>query len=287
MTLPSYVLTFSCADRPGIVAAVSTALYQLGCNISDAEQFNDPRSERFFARIVFEPQRQQLDADDLRAGLAPVAKSFDAAWSLRPSSARPRVLIMVSRLDHCLVDLLYRWHTGELAMDVVGIVANHPPETYAHLELFGIPLHYLPVTPETKPGQEEQVWELVSEQNVDLVVLARYMQILSDDLARKLAGHCINIHHSFLPGFAGAKPHHQAYERGVKLIGATAHYVTSELDEGPIIAQDVEPVTHRDTPDDLARKGRDIERRVLAGAVRHHVADRVLINGRTTIVFAE
>lgn len=287
MSAHFYVLTFSCTNRPGIVAALSTALYQLGCNIADAEQFDDPRSGRFFARLVFEPQRRELDADDLRAGVDPVAKSFDATWSLRSMQQRPRVLIMVSKLDHCLVDLLYRWHIGEMDMDLVGIVANHPPETYEHIELHGVPLHYLPVTKETKPDQEKQVWQLVCDENVDLVVLARYMQILSDDLSGKLAGRCINIHHSFLPGFKGAKPYHQAYERGVKVIGATAHYVTAELDEGPIIAQDVERVTHRDSPEDLARKGRDIERRVLANAVRHHLADRVLINDRTTIVFSE
>ena len=196
-------------------------------------------------------------------------------------------MLMVSKFDHCLADILYRWRNGEFAMEITAIVSNHPIETYAHLDLDGIPFHHLPVSKETKLEQETQVAALVRETNTELVVLARYMQVLSDGLVGKLAGKAINIHHSFLPSFKGAKPYHQAHARGVKLIGATAHYVTSDLDEGPIIEQDVERISHRDTPDELVRKGRDIERRVLARAIAHHLEDRVFLNGRKTVVFGE
>ncbi len=196
-------------------------------------------------------------------------------------------MLLVSKFDHCLADLLYRWRIGELPMDVTAVVANHPAETYAHLDLSGLPFHYLPVTKDTKPEQEAALWRLVQETGTELVVLARYMQVLSQDLSAKLHGRCINIHHSFLPGFKGAKPYHQAHERGVKLMGATAHYATGDLDEGPIIEQDVERISHRDTPENLVRKGRDIERRVLARAVRWWCDDRVLLNGSKTVVFAD
>jgi formyltetrahydrofolate deformylase len=206
-------------------------------------------------------------------------------WKMRDAEARERVLLMVSKFDHCLGDLLYRVRIGELKMDIVGIVSNHPREAL-NLTLIGdIPYHHLPVTKETKASQEAQIKALVDESGATLVVLARYMQILSDDMAAFLSGRCINIHHSFLPGFKGAKPYHQAHARGVKMIGATAHYVTADLDEGPIIHQDVEPISHADQPEDLVRKGRDIERRVLAAAVAFHVEDRVLLNGNTTVVF--
>jgi len=193
----------------------------------------------------------------------------------------------VSKSDHCLADILYRWRTGELEMIPTAIVSNHPRETYSNLDFGDIPFHYLPVTKETKREQETAISDLVGQTQTDLVVLARYMQILSDEMTAKLSGRCINIHHSFLPGFKGARPYHQAHERGVKLIGATAHYVTSALDEGPIIDQDVERISHRDTPDDLVRKGRDIERRVLARAMRHHLEDRVILNGGKTVVFMD
>jgi formyltetrahydrofolate deformylase len=202
-------------------------------------------------------------------------------------SERQRVTIMVSKFDHCLADLLYRWRTGEIEMDVVGIIANHPRETYAHLDFDGIPFHYLPSTKATKMEQEAQVWETIRAAKTDLVVLARYMQILSDGLCAKLAGRCINIHHSFLPGFKGARPYHQAFARGVKLIGATAHYVTTDLDEGPIIEQDVERISHHNTVDDLVRKGREIERRVLARAITWHLDGRVITNGSKTVVFKD
>ncbi len=280
----SYVLTFSCTNRPGIVAAVTNTLAQLGCDITDGQQFDDRLSGRFFNRIRFEAQRADLGEDGFRQGLTPVLTSLSAEFRVRDADRLGRVLILVSQSDHCLVDLLYRQRIGELPMEVVGIVANHPRDTYG--DLGDLPFHYLPVTPQTRAEQEAAIWRLVRDTDADLVVLARYMQILSDDLAGKLAGRCINIHHSFLPGFKGAKPYHQAYERGVKLIGATAHYVTADLDEGPIIAQDVERVTHRDLPDALVRKGRDIERRVLAAAVGAHLEDRVMLRGQTTVVFS-
>ena len=196
-------------------------------------------------------------------------------------------MLLVSKFDHCLVDLLYRWRRGELAMEPVGIISNHARDAYDHLEIGDIPFHHVPVSPATKLEQEAELWRLVQAAKTDLVVLARYMQVLSDGLVAKLAGSCINIHHSFLPGFKGARPYHQAHVRGVKLIGATAHYVTTELDEGPIIEQDVERITHADRPDDLIRKGRDIERRVLARAVRYHLDDRVIMNGKRTVVFTD
>jgi len=206
-------------------------------------------------------------------------------WTLRGAEEKKRVALLVSRFDHCLVDLLYRWRSGELPMEPVCVIANYARDTYAHIDFGDIPFHHLPVTKQTKMEQEAQVWETVRASGADLVVLARYMQILSDGLATKLSGRCINIHHSFLPGFKGARPYHQAHERGVKLIGATAHFVTSDLDEGPIIEQDVERISHRDTPEDLVRKGRDIERRVLARALAYALEDRVLPNGRKTVVF--
>jgi formyltetrahydrofolate deformylase len=208
-------------------------------------------------------------------------------WKMRSKNDKQRVMILVSRFDHCLTDLIYRWRIGDIPMDISAVVSNYPRETYGHVDFDGIPFHHLPVARETKPQQEAQIWNLVQETGTDLVVLARYMQILSDDLSAKLSGKCINIHHSFLPGFKGAKPYSQAYDRGVKLIGATAHYVTADLDEGPIIEQDVERITHYATPDDLVRKGRDIERRVLARALTWHLDDRVFPNGRRTVVFTE
>lgn len=283
----TFVLTSSCGDQPGIVSAVSTALLQLGCNITDSQHFDDRLGGHFFSRVEFDTTRAQLTRADISAGMSPVLTSFGAEWEVKGTDERTRVLLMASKLDHCLVDLLYRWRIGELPMDVVGIVSNHPRDVYQNVDFGPIPFHHLPVTKETKAEQEGKLLALIDEYRVDLVVLARYMQILSDDLSEALAGRCINIHHSFLPGFKGAKPYHQAHARGVKLIGATAHYVTGDLDEGPIIAQDVEPVSHRDTPELLVRKGRDIERRVLASAVHHHVTGRVLVNGTTTVVFSE
>jgi formyltetrahydrofolate deformylase len=282
----NYVLTLSCPNRPGIVAAVSRALFEHGANILEAHQFDDVETDRFFTRIRFDfVAAVRIDA--VRAACAAVADGFAMTWSIRDLDAHQRVLLLVSRYDHCLADLLYRWRIGELAMDVAGIVANYPRETYVHHDFEGIPFDYLPISADTKPQQEAQLWRIIQDRQVDLVVLARYMQILSNELSARLSARCINIHHSFLPGFKGAKPYHQAHARGVKLIGATAHYVSEELDEGPIINQAVEEVSHHDTPDTLVRKGRDIERRVLARAVAWHLDGRVLLNGRKTVVFRD
>jgi formyltetrahydrofolate deformylase len=281
------ILTLSCPNRPGIVAAVSTYLFQSGCNILDAQQFDDTQTNLFFMRVVFNPLNEATGLAALRDGFAAVAKPFAMTWAMRDLAQRMRVMLLASRFDHCLADLLYRCQTGELAVDITGIVSNHPRETYSHLEFRDIPFHHMPVSKETKLDQEMALVNLIKETGTELVVLARYMQVLSEGLTAKLARRCINIHHSFLPGFKGAKPYHQAHERGVKLIGATAHYVTSDLDEGPIIEQDVERISHRDTPDDLVRKGRDIERRVLARAVRYHIEGRVLLNGHKTVVFLD
>ncbi|WP_458151501.1 formyltetrahydrofolate deformylase [Bradyrhizobium sp. UFLA05-109] len=236
-------------------------------------------------RVVSDRLQQAKSESDIAASIRELAERLAMTFTLRQSSANKRVMLLVSKFDHCLADLLYRWRIGELPMEVTAIVSNHSRGDLTSTDFGELPFYHLPVTKQTKMEQETRIWELVQETNTDLVVLARYMQILSDGFTAKLSGRCINIHHSFLPGFKGAKPYHQAHERGVKLIGATAHYVTSDLDEGPIIEQDVERISHRDTPDELVRKGRDIERRVLARAVRHHLEDRVVLNGRKTVIF--
>ncbi len=279
------ILSLSCADTPGITAAVTGCLAGAGANIVEAKQFNDEGEGSFFMRVEFDPRGAALDA--IGEGFAPLAARYGMHWALRAKAARRKVLLLVSKFDHCLADLLYRNRIGELDMDVVGIIGNHPAEALSIALPADIAYHYLPVTRDTKPQQEAQIRAIVTSTGADLVVLARYMQILSDEMAAFLSGRCINIHHSFLPGFKGAKPYHQAHARGVKMIGATAHYVTTDLDEGPIIHQDVEAITHAHRPDDLVRKGRDIERRVLAEAVRLHLEDRVLINGTKTVVFRD
>jgi formyltetrahydrofolate deformylase len=280
-----HILTLSCVNRPGIVAKVSAALFDGGFNILDAQQFDDIETGDFFMRVSFNPAGSEADVEAFRETFKAIAVGFAMTWSMRSVNQRKRVVLMVSRFDHCLVDLLYRWRSGELAMDPVAIIANYPRETYAHIEFGDIPFHHLPITKQTKMEQEAQAWEIIKSAKADLVILARYMQILSDGFTAKLQGRCVNIHHSFLPGFKGAKPYHQAHLRGVKLIGATAHFVTSDLDEGPIIEQDVERISHRDTPEDLVRKGRDIERRVLARAIANVLDDRVLLNHGKTVVF--
>ena len=277
------VLTLSCADRPGITARVTSFLFERGGNILEAQQFNDRLSDAFFMRVEFDPGSTTRDA--IRSEFAALAGELAMDWKLALRNRPRRVLIMVSRFDHCLADLLYRWRIGELAMEPVAIVSNHPREAIGHTDLGDIPFHHLPVTRDTKAVQEAQVRAIAADADAELVVLARYMQILSDEQAAHFAGRCINIHHSFLPGFKGAKPYHQAYERGVKMIGASAHYVTADLDEGPIIHQDAESIGHADTPDALVRKGLDIESRVLAEAVRLHLEERVLLNGQRTVVF--
>lgn len=277
------VLTLSCADRPGITARVTSLLFESGGNVLEAQQFNDRESDRFFMRVEFDPG--VVSPDEIRARFATLASEFAMAWKLTLRDRPRRVLIMVSKFDHCLADLLYRWRIGELPMEPVAIVSNHPRDAINHTDIGDVPFHHLPITRESKPEQEAKVRAIAEECDAELVVLARYMQILSDEQAAFFSGRCINIHHSFLPGFKGAKPYHQAHARGVKMIGATAHYVTHDLDEGPIIHQDVEPITHADTPEELVRKGRDIERRVLAEAVRLHLEERVLLSGSRTVVF--
>ena len=282
-----FILTLSCQNRPGIVAAVATTIFGHGGNVRESQQFDDTDSGRFFARIVLDHPKNELDLDRLRMALGTVADRFAMTWGLRDRANRQKTMLLVSRFDHCLADILYRWRIGELPMEIAAVVSNHPRDSFRHLDFDGIPFHHLPVTRDTKAAQEARVWDLVCATGTDLVVLARYMQVLSDVLAGKLAGRCINIHHSFLPGFKGAKPYHQAHQRGVKLIGATAHYVTADLDEGPIVEQDVERIGHAESPDDLVRQGRDIERRVLSRALRWQLDGRIFINGIRTVVFRD
>ncbi len=282
--MTAHVLTLRCDNQPGIVAAVASRLARHGGDIFEAAQFDDALTGKFFMRVAFAMEHR---IEDFASDLTEEIDRFGLHWTLRPAGQRRRVLILASTFDHCMVDLLYRMRIGELSMEVVAIVSNHPRTTLKLGEHAHIPYHHLPVTRDTKAAQEARIKAVIEETGAELVVLARYMQILSDELSTYLSGHCINIHHSFLPGFKGAKPYHQAHERGVKMIGATAHYVTGDLDEGPIITQDVEHVSHADTPDDLVRKGRDIERRVLSRAVQWHLEDRVLLNGHKTVVFSK
>jgi len=282
-----YILILKCPDRIGVVAAVSGYLADNDASIVESNHFNDPTAGEFYMRTVFRADSAAMPSlERLRQGFEIIAQRFDMAWEFHDVQIKPRVLIAVSKFGHCLYDLMHRWRSGALPVEIVGVISNHE-DMRSFVEWSEIPFHHLPITKETKAQQEQQILGLVDELNIDLVVLARYMQILSDGLAAKLTGRCINIHHSFLPGFKGARPYHQAHARGVKVIGATAHYVTPDLDEGPIIEQDVERISHHHTPDDLVRKGRDIERRVLARAVRYHVESRVVINGSKTIVFTE
>ena len=291
-TTHEFVLTLSCRDTTGIVHAVSGLLYQAGCNIIDSQQFGDVQSEDstglFFMRVHFAAPDHLADAGTLERLFSHVREQFQMTASIRALARKPRVLIMVSKHGHCLNDLLFRWRSGWLPIDIPAIVSNYPD--YAELAAsYGIPFHHLPLptgsSPEVKRAQEQQVEALVAQEGVDLVVLARYMQILSAEFCQFLKGRAINIHHSFLPSFKGAKPYYQAHDRGVKLIGATAHYVTADLDEGPIIEQDVERVDHTLTPEDFTAVGRDVECVVLARAVKWHAEHRVLMNGHKTVVF--
>jgi len=283
MTQKDFVLTLACPDRRGIVHHVSGLLLAQNGNILDAQQFGDEQTGRFFLRVHF-----ALDDPNgigaLRSALTASETTFDLQWQIHDLSKKSRLLIMVSKQGHCLNDLLFRTQSGQLPVEIAAVVSNHP-DFGALTQSYGVPFHHLPVTPETKPAQERQILELIQAQNVDLVVLARYMQILSTDLCRALSGRAINIHHSFLPSFKGARPYHQAHARGVKIIGATAHYVTEALDEGPIIEQDIERVDHAMTSDDLSQVGSDVESLVLSRAVRSHVEHRILLNGTRTVVF--
>jgi formyltetrahydrofolate deformylase len=278
-----YVLTLSCPDKQGIVHAVSSYLFMTGCNIEDSQQFGDHDTGLFFMRVHFSGEAP-VTVDKLRASFAAIGDAFQMEWQINRADDKMRVVLMVSKFGHCLNDLLFRARTGALPVEIAAVVSNH--RDFAELaESYGVPFRHIPVTRDTKPEAEAALLELVREQGVELVVLARYMQVLSDDLCKQLNGRIINIHHSFLPSFKGAKPYHQAHARGVKLIGATAHYVTADLDEGPIIEQEVERVGHGVTPDQLVAIGRDVECQALARAVKWHAERRILLNGRRTVVF--
>ncbi len=280
----SVVLLIHCKDRKGIVARVSGFIHDFGGNILDSDHHTDEETNEFLMRMEFAAEGLQIPPDEIAAAFAPVAKTFEMRYEVRPSSRRTRVAMLVSKQDHCLADLLQRYKRDELHIDIPVIISNH--DTCAGwAELFKIPFSFCPVTKETKPEQEQQVLSLLKDHRVELLVMARYMQILSASFLSQIGCPVINIHHSFLPAFMGANPYRQAYDRGVKIIGATAHYATDDLDEGPIIEQDVIRVGHRDTVDDLVRKGRDLEEIVLARAVRRHVERRVLVYGRKTVVF--
>jgi formyltetrahydrofolate deformylase len=282
---PGYILTISCADVPGIVFAVSKFLVGQDCNITQSQQFGDPGTGTFFMRVMFTPVGDTHPSMELlQKQFSAVAERFGMTWRLLGAADKQRVLIMVSKFGHCLNDLLFRWSIGGLPIDVAAVVSNH--RDFSRLaDSYGIPFHHIPVTPDTKSQAEEELRAIVRDLDVDLVVLARYMQILSEDLCRELEGRAINIHHSMLPSFKGARPYQQAHARGVKLIGATAHYVTPGLDEGPIIEQEVARVDHSMTADEVAAIGRDVECQALARAVRWHTENRVLLNGYRTIVF--
>lgn len=278
-----FVLLVASEDRKGIVAAVSNSILSQDCNIIESAQFNERSTGRFFMRMAFAGPAG-MSRESFSEAFLPVATAFRFDWQIRPLGVNTRAMIMVSQGGHCLNDLLYRTSTRRLAMDVTSIVSNHTT-WQRRAEHEGIPFFHLPVTPENKLDQEARLLAMVEEQGVDLIILARYMQVLSDQLCRKLDGRVINIHHSFLPGFKGAKPYHRAYERGVKMVGATAHYVTPDLDEGPIITQDVSIVDHADTVDDLIAQGQDTESRVLARAVKLHLEHRVMLSGNRTVIF--
>ncbi|MCX7555338.1 formyltetrahydrofolate deformylase [Xanthomonadaceae bacterium JHOS43] len=278
-----HILTLSCPDRTGIVYRASGLLYDHGCNILDAQQYGDEETGRFFLRVHFD-RAPDTDESSLRNAIGQLGQDFTMDWQLHDARRRARVLVLVSRQGHCLNDLLFRAHSGQLPVEIAAVASNHTDFallTASH----GIHFHHLPVDASSRTAQEARLLELIQHENIDLVVLARYMQILSEDLCNTLAGRAINIHHSFLPSFKGARPYHQAHARGVKIIGATAHYVTSDLDEGPIIEQDVVSVDHTMAPEELARMGSDVESRVLARAVRRHVEHRILLNGHRTVVF--
>ncbi|TDQ46619.1 formyltetrahydrofolate deformylase [Actinorugispora endophytica] len=279
-----FVLTLSCPDSRGIVAAVANLLAANDCNIEESQQYGDHYTSRFFMRVQFLAEDPEVGEDTLRGVFSALAGEFRMDWDLWRRDARPRVLVMVSKFGHCLNDLLYRQRSGLLNAEIVGVVSNHPDLEFL-ARSYGVEFHHLPVTPENKAEQEVRLLELTDSMGVDLVVLARYMQVLSEDLCQKMSGRIINIHHSFLPSFKGARPYHQAHVRGVKLIGATAHYVTADLDEGPIIEQEVARVDHTYSPEQLTAMGRDLESVALARAVNWHAEHRVLLNGGKTVVF--
>jgi formyltetrahydrofolate deformylase len=277
-------LLVSCRDRRGIVAALAQLLYGHGCNILDADQHTDQAAGMFFQRIRFDMRELHTDRFALERAVADVAERFGLSFRMAYESRRKQVAIMVSKYDHCLYDLLLRQRAGELSCDISMIISNHPDLEYVAKQ-FDVPFHVIPVDKTNKPAQERKAWELIDKADIDLIVMARYMQILSSEFTSRYPNKIINIHHSFLPAFIGSKPYHRAYDRGVKLIGATAHYATSDLDEGPIIEQDVIRTSHRDSVDDLVQRGRDLEKVALARAVRWHIEDRILVYGNKTVVF--
>ncbi len=285
MRSPTYILRCVAPDRIGILAGVTGFLAERGLNVVESHDFGDPETGTFFVRSEFSSEGTSFDADRFRADFTELAARFGITFSLRSTQTQPRALLLVSKADHCLNDLLYRYRRGRLGVEVPAIVSNHMDAKW-HADRHDLPFVHIPVTPETKPEAESRLRDIIAETETDLVVLARYMQVLSDELCTDLSGRCINIHHSFLPSFKGARPYHQAHARGVKLIGATAHYVTATLDEGPIIAQQVEPVDHRATPAKMIAQGRDIEARTLARAVTAHAEGRIFLNGARTVVFA-
>lgn len=278
---PEFILLLKCPDRPGILAEVTRFFAALGCDIRDSTVFGDPDTKTFFIRMHLESPT--ATGDEIRNGFEPVARRLDTDWTVHNLSKKMRVLIAVSKSAHCLNDLLFKCENGTLPIDVAGIVSNHA-DLAPIAEWRGLPYHHLPVSKETKQQQEAKFRALITETQAELVILARYMQILTDDMCGFLEGRCINIHHSFLPSFKGARPYHQAYARGVKIIGATAHYVTPALDEGPIIEQDVRRITHATTPKEMVRLGHEVEAQVLSRAVRWHAEHRVLLNGTKTVI---
>lgn len=281
-----WILTAQCPSRLGTVDAVTRSLAESENYVMAMNSFDDKATESFSIRVEFRPIQGEASLEKFRELFEPRAEVFDMQWQLTEPNHRTRVAIMVSKYDHCLNDLLYRYRTGELAIDIPVIISNHP-DLKPLAQWHGIPYYHLPITPETKPEQEERVWQLINEYRCELVVLARYMQVLSSTMAARLDGWAINIHHSLLPGFKGAKPYHQAWEKGVKLVGATAHYVNNDLDEGPIIAQGVQAVDHNHYPEELIAKGQDIESQTLANAVRYHIQKRVFLTGKRTVVFPD
>lgn len=281
------IITASCSSKLGTVDVVTRYLYQNGFYITEIHSFDDTENGQFFIRIEFRPDNgADFDRQAFFEGFSPQADKFDMQWQLVAKAYKPKIVIMVSKQDHCLNDLLYRWRVGSLAVDIQAIVSNHP-DCESLAKWHNIPYYHFPISSETKAEQEALVWGVIQQYDTDLVVLARYMQVLSNDMCVKLKGRAINIHHSLLPGFKGAKPYHQAYEKGIKLVGATAHYVSDELDEGPIISQGVETVDHGFLPQDLAAKGRDVECLTLARAVQNHIENRIFLYGQKTVVFTK
>ncbi len=281
-----WTLAANCPSRLGSLDVVTRFLAETNNYVDEIHSFDDRATEHFCVRIQFRPQNEQFDDAQFREQFAERVSSFNIEWELVEPGHKTRVAIMVSKYDHCLNDLLYRYRTGQLAIEIPVIISNHP-DLQQLAEWHGIPYYHLPITPDTKPQQEAEVWKLVEDYDCELVVLARYMQVLSADLSEKLSGKAINIHHSLLPGFKGARPYHQAWEKGVKLVGATAHYVNNDLDEGPIITQGIQPVDHSHYPEDLVAKGQDVESQTLAKAIRYHIEKRVFLFGNRTVVFAD